>query len=247
MTRTRTRVSPPDQACVAAVDLARAAAEELARPGEVGEHLGLRGRGRPHRHPLLRLPRPGLPRLALGRHRDPRLPGEERHGERGRPAARRGRAARARVGAVERAAAPRRPRRRRPAADLGGRRPAGAGFRRDRRRDRPSDDFRVRPGPGPGALGHRQRPRCQTLALRRHGPHTPIAHAAPAQCSTCGFYWPLAGALRQVFGVCANEYAPDDGKVVAADHGCGAHSEAAVDAAGRSSRPCPSSTTWAST
>jgi hypothetical protein len=31
-----------------------------------------------------------------------------------------------------------------------------------------------------------------------------------------------------VFGVCTNEYAPDDGKVVSADHGCGAHSEAAV-------------------
>ncbi len=58
------------------------------------------------------------------------------------------------------------------------------------------------------------------------GPHTPLAHAAPAQCSTCGFYWPLAGALRLGFGVCANEYAPDDGRVVAADHGCGAHSEA---------------------
>jgi hypothetical protein len=31
-----------------------------------------------------------------------------------------------------------------------------------------------------------------------------------------------------MFGVCTNEYAPDDGRVVAADHGCGAHSEAAV-------------------
>jgi hypothetical protein len=39
---------------------------------------------------------------------------------------------------------------------------------------------------------------------------------------------PLAGSLRQLFGVCANEYAPDDGKVVAVDHGCGAHSEAVV-------------------
>jgi hypothetical protein len=69
------------------------------------------------------------------------------------------------------------------------------------------------------------------LAVRRwhsgeSGPDTPLAHAAPAQCSTCGFYWPLAGALRLGFGVCANEFAPDDGRVVAADHGCGAHSEA---------------------
>jgi len=58
------------------------------------------------------------------------------------------------------------------------------------------------------------------------GPRAPIASSAPAQCSTCGFYVLLAGDLRQVFGVCANEYAPDDGRVVSADHGCGAHSEA---------------------
>lgn len=60
------------------------------------------------------------------------------------------------------------------------------------------------------------------------GPHAPIAAAAPAQCSTCGFFLSLAGELRQVFGVCANEHAPDDGRVVSADHGCGAHSEAVV-------------------
>ncbi|MQA86839.1 MAG: DUF3027 domain-containing protein [Streptosporangiales bacterium] len=58
------------------------------------------------------------------------------------------------------------------------------------------------------------------------GPDTPLANAAPAQCSTCGFFIPLAGALKQVFGVCANELAPDDGNVVSVDHGCGAHSEA---------------------
>nr|WP_084263381.1 DUF3027 domain-containing protein [Actinomadura formosensis] len=58
------------------------------------------------------------------------------------------------------------------------------------------------------------------------GPRAPIAASAPAQCSTCGFFVPLAGELRQIFGACANEYAPDDGRVVSADHGCGAHSEA---------------------
>jgi hypothetical protein len=60
------------------------------------------------------------------------------------------------------------------------------------------------------------------------GPSAPIALAAPASCSTCGFFVLLAGALRRVFGVCANEFSPGDGKVVSADHGCGAHSEAAV-------------------
>ena len=44
----------------------------------------------------------------------------------------------------------------------------------------------------------------------------------------------LSGPLGSVFGVCANEFAPDDGKVVAVDHGCGAHSdgEAVAEATG---------------
>ena len=60
-----------------------------------------------------------------------------------------------------------------------------------------------------------------------HGPHTEITTQAPvdARCGTCGFYLPMAGSLRQMFGVCGNLYASDDGRVVSADHGCGAHSE----------------------
>lgn len=63
-----------------------------------------------------------------------------------------------------------------------------------------------------------------------HGPEAPISLAAPrtARCGSCGFYLSLAGALRQVFGVCGNYYAPDDGRAVSADHGCGAHSETLV-------------------
>ncbi|QVQ50665.1 DUF3027 domain-containing protein [Spiractinospora alimapuensis] len=60
------------------------------------------------------------------------------------------------------------------------------------------------------------------------GPHSPLANAAPARCSSCAFFWPLSGEFRQLFGACTNEYAPDDGKVVTLDHGCGAHSEAAA-------------------
>jgi Protein of unknown function (DUF3027) len=59
-----------------------------------------------------------------------------------------------------------------------------------------------------------------------HGPRSPLAHAAPGPCMTCGFLVRLDGPLGRVFGVCANEYAPDDGRVVSLDHGCGAHSEA---------------------
>lgn len=61
------------------------------------------------------------------------------------------------------------------------------------------------------------------------GPGAEGARKAPAPCGTCGFFLPMAGALRAVFGVCANEWSPDDGAVVSLDHGCGAHSE--VDAA----------------
>ncbi|GAB3491233.1 DUF3027 domain-containing protein [Flexivirga lutea] len=57
------------------------------------------------------------------------------------------------------------------------------------------------------------------------GPHSDVAQQAKAHCSTCGFFVPMPGALRQVFGVCAGEWSPSDGKVVSLDHGCGAHSE----------------------
>jgi hypothetical protein len=63
-----------------------------------------------------------------------------------------------------------------------------------------------------------------------HGPNSPLASAAPASCVTCGFMIRLSGPLGRVFGVCANEFAPDDGRVVAVDHGCGAHSEGDVPA-----------------
>jgi hypothetical protein len=61
-----------------------------------------------------------------------------------------------------------------------------------------------------------------------HGPRTPLTHAAPAHCVSCGFFVPLSGGLGRVFGACGNAYAPDDGRVVSADHGCGAHSEAVL-------------------
>lgn len=61
-----------------------------------------------------------------------------------------------------------------------------------------------------------------------HGPMAPGALAAAAPCSTCGFLVLMAGSLRTEFGVCANEWSPDDGRVVSMDHGCGAHSETEV-------------------
>ncbi|MFD7505756.1 DUF3027 domain-containing protein [Streptomyces sp. NPDC059850] len=61
-----------------------------------------------------------------------------------------------------------------------------------------------------------------------YGAKAPMAQAAPGTCVTCGFLMPLAGSLRQAFGVCANEFSPADGRVVSLAYGCGAHSEAAV-------------------
>lgn len=60
------------------------------------------------------------------------------------------------------------------------------------------------------------------------GPKTPMAQAAPATCVSCAFLIPMAGSLKQAFGVCANEFGPADGHVVSLAYGCGGHSEAAV-------------------
>jgi Protein of unknown function (DUF3027) len=70
-----------------------------------------------------------------------------------------------------------------------------------------------------------------------HGPRSPLAHLAPGPCLTCGFFVRLSGPLGQVFGACANSYAPDDGRVVSADHGCGAHSEALPPGGGQPAVP----------
>jgi hypothetical protein len=69
-----------------------------------------------------------------------------------------------------------------------------------------------------------------------HGPEAPLAQSAPASCATCGFLVRMTGPLSRLFGVCANAYANDDGRVVSFDHGCGAHSEAQLS---KKSQPQP--------
>ncbi|GIH91789.1 DUF3027 domain-containing protein [Planobispora siamensis] len=228
MTRIRSRAVVIDQACAAAVDLARSAVEESVRPGEIGEHLGMEAeddRVVTHYFACLDRAYRGW-RWAVTVTRASRarkvtvsevvlLPG---------------------TGALLAPAWVPWSERLRPGdLGVGDLLPTG------------EDDDRLAPGFTETdddvdrqmifeyGLGRARvlSPIGRDRAVRRwhageSGPHTPIAHAAPAQCSTCGFYWPLAGSLRTGFGVCANEYAPDDGRVVAADHGCGAHSEAAV-------------------
>ncbi|MGL4745217.1 MAG: DUF3027 domain-containing protein [Dermatophilaceae bacterium] len=61
------------------------------------------------------------------------------------------------------------------------------------------------------------------------GPRAAVAQAASEPCSTCGFFVPMAGAFRAMFGVCANQWSPSDSRVVSLDHGCGAHSEVSAE------------------
>ena len=72
-----------------------------------------------------------------------------------------------------------------------------------------------------------------------HGPSAEVAQHAHDRCATCGYFEPMAGALRAVFGVCANAWSPSDGLVVSLDHGCGAHSETDVRAEDPSKRDEP--------
>ncbi|MCL2464748.1 MAG: DUF3027 domain-containing protein [Micrococcales bacterium] len=72
-----------------------------------------------------------------------------------------------------------------------------------------------------------------------HGPTSAGALASAAACASCGFLVLLQGTLGQVFGVCANEWSPDDGRVVSFDHGCGAHSQTDVAAAVQWPEPDP--------
>lgn len=71
--------------------------------------------------------------------------------------------------------------------------------------------------------------RSQTAKRWYEGPHGPKSlstkTAAGETCATCGFFVPLKGELNLMFGVCANKWSLDDGKVVSLDHGCGEHSE----------------------
>ncbi|GAA2726472.1 hypothetical protein CAE01nite_25570 [Cellulomonas aerilata] len=111
------------------------------------------------------------------------------------------------------------------------------------------DDPRLEPGYVPTGDEDEDRVAIEELALARarvlspegkrqaadrwyaglRGPTAPVALAAAAPCGSCGFLVRLIGSLGTVFGVCTNEWSPDDGKVVSLDHGCGAHSETDVE------------------
>ena len=56
------------------------------------------------------------------------------------------------------------------------------------------------------------------------GPGSAMARSTRRICRDCGFYLPLTGSLGTAFGVCSNEMSAD-GRVVADEYGCGAHSD----------------------
>ena len=56
------------------------------------------------------------------------------------------------------------------------------------------------------------------------GPDNNLTRQAPDVCETCGFFTRLSGGLGVLFGACTNAYSASDGAVVSVDHGCGAHS-----------------------
>lgn len=56
------------------------------------------------------------------------------------------------------------------------------------------------------------------------GPDNQMTKLAPGVCETCGFFIRLQGNLGMLFGACTNAYSASDRSVVSVDHGCGAHS-----------------------
>jgi hypothetical protein len=69
------------------------------------------------------------------------------------------------------------------------------------------------------------------------GPDNPLSRLAPDVCETCGFFVRLQGSLGTLFGVCANAFSVSEGTVVSVDHGCGAHSSVLADE--RPDEPAP--------
>jgi DUF3027 family protein len=239
---TRTRTREPDQVCAEAIDLARDAVVAVVGAAQVGDHLGVQAEAERIVTHMFACADPGYDgwRWAVTVVRAPRskvvtvseavlLPGPESllapdwvpwH-DRLRPGD---------LGVGDLLPAPPDDERLVPLVALEG-------------DDAVTDWFDGDPDAGPAEPGELPAPgRSRVLSAigregaserwhdSEHGPRSPLAHAAPAQCVSCGFFVPLSGELGRMFGACANAYAPDDGRVVSADHGCGAHSEAMAGA-----------------
>jgi hypothetical protein len=235
---TRTRTKEPDQACAEAVDLARAAIVAIVGAAQVGEHLEVLAEGERVVTHLFACEDPAYAgwRWAVTVGRAPRsklitvdetvlLPGPDAllappwvpWQDRLRPGD---------LGVGDLLPAPPDDERLVPLVALEGDDAVNDWYVQD---EDPADPAEL---PAPGRSRVLSAAGREDAAVRwyssEHGPRTPLAHAAPAQCVSCGFFVPLSGELGRLFGACANAYAPDDGRVVSADHGCGAHSESVI-------------------
>ena len=250
MTRTRSsRTNVPDSTCAEAVDIALAAAEELAGHGQVGEHLGVVAEGERVATHFFAARERGYSgwRWAVTLTRASRskqitvdetvlLPGDGAIlAPRWLPWSERLRAGDIGVGDLL------------PTADDDPRlEPGYTGA--DEIEPKPLRD----PAPYPAGDADPEDPERDSLPLISYelglgrsrvlsqvgvqlaaerwvesfGATAPMAQAAPAHCGSCGFLTRVAGSLSQLFGICANEYSSADGHVVAFDFGCGGHSEA---------------------
>ncbi len=77
------------------------------------------------------------------------------------------------------------------------------------------------------------------------GPDNQMTKLAPGVCETCGFFVRLQGGLGMLFGACTNAFSASDASVVSVDHGCGAHSSVlAEDRAEELSAPVWETIEW---
>ena len=221
----------PDAATVAAVDLARAALVEEVGAGDVGDHLGHAVEGERVVTHLFACSDPATSVAVVGDGR-PRQPQQGRHGRRDRAGPGDG-------AIVAPSWVPYRERIKPgdlspgdllPVADDDPRLVPTYSFGDD---PLDADDkAQIRAVAQDLGLGRVRTlsPEGREFAAQRWydgdgGPEAPIARSAPDQCTTCGFLIRIAGPLSELFGVCANGDANDDGRIVSFDHGCGAHSE----------------------
>ena len=233
-----TRTIKPDATCLAAVDLARSAAEETAGPMGVGDHLGAHADDDRVVTHMFACPHPGYQgwRWSVTVARASRakvvtvdevvlLPGEgSMLAPSWVPWAERIQPGDVTSGLLL------------PTADNDVRLEPGYTGGEDATSDDPAEQSLIRTVVAELGLG---RERVLSLEGRDEaaerwlagdgGPDNPMTQLAPGVCETCGFFVRLQGQLGLLFGVCANAFSASEASVVSVDHGCGAHSKTVAD------------------
>lgn len=233
-----TPTTQPDAACLAAVDLARAAAEEAAGAIGVGDYLGAQGEDIRVVSHFFGCPHPGyrgwrwsvtVARAARARavtvDEVVLMPGEGAlQGKPWVPWAERIQPGDVTPGVLL------------PSTDDDPRLEPGYTVGEDAAKSEPAETSLVRTVVAELGLG-RERvlsaegrdEAAERWLAGEAGPNNLLSRLAPDVCETCGFFVRLRGGLGTLFGVCANAFSVSDGTVVSVDHGCGAHSNVQPD------------------